>query len=404
METDIKNLEYGKKIVRNSIFLLIVLTLIKAFGGYVTNMVVLLGDAAGSFVDLIAQIAIFIGLTLSLRPPDKRFKYGYHRIETLISLLIALLIIFVGYKILLEAIYRLQNPAETHLISVGIVAAIISIILSVFAYVIQKKTAEKINSSALMTSAVDKRNDAVVSAGVLGGVIANALNIPYVENAIGIFVALAVLFAGLKAAKEAVFYLLDYWDNPQIAQQINRILSHSKLITAVKKIRLRHAGTFNFGEAFVEINPFAEMTDVRDEVHRLNTEIKEQVPHLGDFGLYVDPPKPDKMRVAIPVTDDKGLQSKIAEKQSDSFHFVILEIFNRKIQAVEAYPKEKFTIAESAILAHFLKEHRVNILIANNIQALLFFTLRLTNIKVYPHFGNVKDIEHTVKLLLLDIA
>src|SRR3989338_9824870 len=112
METDIKNLEYGKKIVRNSIFLLIVLTLIKAFGGYVTNMVVLLGDAAGSFVDLIAQIAIFIGLTLSLRPPDKRFKYGYHRIETLISLLIALLIIFVGYKILLEAIYRLQNPAE----------------------------------------------------------------------------------------------------------------------------------------------------------------------------------------------------------------------------------------------------------------------------------------------------
>src|SRR3989338_11243056 len=96
METDIKNLEYGKKIVRNSIFLLIVLTLIKAFGGYVTNMVVLLGDAAGSFGDLIAQVAIFIGLTLSLRPPDKKFKYGYHRVETFMSLLIAVFITVIG--------------------------------------------------------------------------------------------------------------------------------------------------------------------------------------------------------------------------------------------------------------------------------------------------------------------
>ena len=146
-KTDLENLENGRKVVRNSIFILLLLTVIKAFGGYVTNMVALTGDAAGSFGDLIAQVAIFIGLTLSLRPPDKKFKYGYHRVETFMSLLIAVFITVIGYKILVEAITRLQNPVATQFAIVGIVASVISIGFSIVAFRSARRSSSMLISS-----------------------------------------------------------------------------------------------------------------------------------------------------------------------------------------------------------------------------------------------------------------
>ncbi|MEK7528231.1 MAG: cation diffusion facilitator family transporter [Patescibacteria group bacterium] len=400
---DIENLRHGRRVVGHSIIILCVLTAIKAWGGYVTNMLALLGDAAGSFIDFIAAIAIFIGLTLSMRPPSKQFKYGYHRIETLVSLLISIFITYVGFKILLEAINRIKNPAPTQLAAIGVVAASISIVLSIISYVIQKRTAEQINSSALMTSAIDKRNDAVVSFGVLVGVIANGFDIPYVENAVGIVVAVLVLLLGINAAKDALLYLLDYWDDPQLSKKINQIVNASPLVIGLKKIRLRHAGTFIFGEAFAQINPFADTIDIRNELHRLNREIKTQIPHLGDFIIYIDPPKPELIRVAIPVREDRGLESIIADDLKEPFHIMILNIQKSTIADYTVDASHTFTVPQSALIAAYLKTHHVNIFIANNIQALLYFTLRLANIKTYPHFGNVKNVSETVKLLLLDL-
>ena len=42
----------------------------------------------------------------------------------------------------------------------------------------------------------------------------------------------------------------------------------------VKKLRLRRAGNFIFGESFVEINPFAGIEDLREELDLLQGKSK----------------------------------------------------------------------------------------------------------------------------------
>lgn len=402
-QNHLDDLAHGQKVARNSMYLIIGLTLIKAFGGYVTNAVSLLGDAASSFADTITMIAIYIGLTLSLRPPDKRFRYGYHRIETFISLVIASLTTYLGYRLLRESIERLGNPETvTHMAAVGIVAAVISIGASVFAYLYQNRTALKINSQALLASARDKRNDAFITGGVLLGLVTNTLGIPVVEKIVGFGLALMVLFVGLKTIKESLLYLFDYWDDPEITNHIKKIIKESKLVTEIKKIRLRHAGTYIFGEAFLEINPFADMIDLRDEIHVLEKKIDEEIPHLGDFVLYVDPPKPEKMRVAIPIIEDNGLKSHIPHHYKDPFRFIMVDIENRKISGYQVF-EETFLLSESAKIAAYLKLKHVNILISSHVETILYYSLRLSKIRVYPQFTNVHDVEHTVKLLLLEL-
>lgn len=401
-EAHLENLRYATKVARNSLFILIGLTAVKAFGGYVTNIVALIGDAVGSFSDIIAASAIFIGLKLSTKHASKTFKYGYHKIETFISLLISVLILYAGIKIFAESIDRFFISAKTTAHILGVVTASISIVVSLFAYFYQNKIGELINSKAMMASASDKRNDAVVSLGVLGSVIADQFRVPYVEAIIGVAISILIIWTGVKYGKEALFYLLDYWDEPEVTEKIRKILQKSKIVTHVKNIRLRHAGTYIFGEAFLEINPFTDSKDLRDEIHRLDKDVEQNVEHLGDIVLYIDPPKPTLVRVAIPIVQDNGLKSVIAENPSENFRFFFVEIRGNGIQKFWSAP-ETFSVEKPAEMANFLKIKRANILISSMIKPILYYNLRLNNIKVYPHFLDVKDVENTVKLLLLDI-
>jgi cation diffusion facilitator family transporter len=402
-KTDIENLHHGKKIARNSMYMLVALSIIKAIGGYTTNTVALLGDAASTFGDLITMIAIFVGLSLSLRPPNKRFKYGYHRIETLVTLVIAILMIFFGFNILTGSIGRIITPEPTKLPLIAIITSIISIVFSIIGYYYQKTVGEKINSSALQASAIDKRNDAFVSGGIIVGIGTNELGFPIFEKLIGVGIAIAVLYIGIKTVRYALLYLLDYWDEPETTNKIKNILEQSTLITDIKNLRLRHAGTFIFGDAFLEVTPFTDIIDLRDEVHRLNNEIKEKIPHLGDFNLHVTPPKPEKVRLAIPVEKDEGLKSQIPERLDKSFYFMIIEIEHRKVKSFTIDNENPFTIKQSAPIAMYLKKQKVDVLISSHVESILFYFLRLNHIKLYPHFSNVRDVYHTIKLLLLDI-
>lgn len=401
-QAHIENLKRATVVARNSLFIIAGLALIKAFGGYVTNIVALMGDAVGSFSDIIAASGIFIGLKLSQKKASQTFKYGYHRVETMISLFISLLILYAGWEILLESWERFFVKVETGAHGLGMITTIISIAVSLFAFYYNKQIGEKINSQALLASASDKRNDVFVSLGVLGSVVADKLNIPHVEGAIGIGVSLIILWSGFKYGKDALLYLLDYWDDPEITAKIRRILEKSKIVISVGKIRLRHVGTYIFGEAFLKINPFADSKDLRDEIHRLDNEVEKNVEHLGDLVLYIDPPKPTLAKVAIPIIRENGLHSEIAEDPTQPFTFFFVEIRSGAIKKFYSRP-EQFEVNKTSEIAKFLRKERVNILISDMIRPLLYYNLRLNNIKVYPHFLEVKDVESTVKLLLLDI-
>ncbi len=398
----VENLKHATSVARNSLFVLVALTIVKAYGGYVTNIVSLVGDAIGSFADIITMVAIFVGLKLSQQKASNTFKYGYHRVETFTTLIISILIFYAGFRIAQESFDRFFVEVKTSSHDVGIITSIISIVVSLFTFLYQKKTAQEINSTALMASAQDKRNDAFVSLGVLGSVVADQFNIPYVEGSIGMLLALIIMWTGLNHGKNAIFYLLDYWNEPEVTEKIRAILEKSKIVTAVKNIRLRHAGTYIFGEVFLEINPFTDSKDLRDEIHRLDRDVERNVEHLGDLVLYIDPPKPVLARVAIPISRENGLHSEIAENPKEPFRFFFVEIRNGAIQKFYSQPAQ-FTINQISEISKYLKTERVNILISSMIRPLLYYNLRLNNIKVYPHFLEVKDVENTVKLLLLDI-
>jgi cation diffusion facilitator family transporter len=400
---DTDTLKYGSRMALIAIAEIVVLAIFKGIVGYMTGMLVLVADALSSGADLLTLFASYVGLKISQRPADKNFKYGYYKAETFAAFVTSMIIMYFGVEIFLESLERIMAQPESSYELLGLASVAVSVIASYHLYSFLQKTGKKINSLALIDTGKEKKMDIFVQAAVLVGIGANYWHIPYLEGIIGMGISAMTLKVGFETAKESLFFLLDYFDDADMIARVKKIIStKSRIVKRIHDVRMRRSGTFIFGEAFLEINPFAQAKDLRNELHNLQEEIKADNKYLKDFLLFADIRKPNVIKVAVPVREDRGLASELAHTFASTRAYVFVDVKNNKIIGSYAMP---FTYRENDFsgIIKFLLEGKANVVIDNDMHSLLYYQLRrLNNIEIYPNFSNVLNVENTVKLLLID--
>ncbi|MBI4235616.1 cation transporter [Candidatus Peregrinibacteria bacterium] len=397
------NLIEGEKVAGKSILHLLLLGAIKLLAGFITGMNVIIADAISTFADTLGLFASYIGLKLSRRNADEKFEYGYYKIETLAALLISIGVISVGFFMLRDTLQNFGTPSEAANRPFAITTTIISIALSLKFYRSLMKVGKKVNSLALIASAEDKKIDVFSGFIVLGSIVANYQQVPYVEDVVTIIFALIIFKMGISSSKESLFFLLDYWNDPILSRKIRKIFHREKdIVSKLKKLRLRRAGTFIFGEAFAEINPFADLTDLREELNILQKEIMDLNPYFKDFAIYTHISKLHKAKVAIPIEKGSSLKAQVAKKLSKTKAYLFATIRENKIK--DFYIRKLKTKDKKPVeLGEFLKNEKVDILVDNNLNSLIYYNLRRTHhILIYPNFDDIKYAKDTLSLLLID--
>ena len=69
-------------------------------------------DGLNNTTDIIASIAVFIGLRISQKPPDSNHPYGHLRAETIASLIASFIMMVVGLQVLSTSIKGLWHPVH----------------------------------------------------------------------------------------------------------------------------------------------------------------------------------------------------------------------------------------------------------------------------------------------------
>jgi len=394
----------GERVAKVSIFRFLLLGMLKLTVGLFTGLTVIIADSISTFADTLGVFASYIGLRLSRKTADEHFKYGYYKIETFAALLISLGIIYVGSLILIRSIDTFNlAPTGQHRIY-AIFMTIMAIISSYFLFKSLKKAGDAANSLSLIASAQDKKMDVFAGFAVLISIIANYNSIPYVEGIVSGIISLLILKVGIFSAKESLFFLLDYWDDPIMSRKIKKILTSEKdLIINVKRLKLRRAGTFVFGQAFVEINPFAGIQDLREELNFLQQKIESINPYIKDFVIYSHIPKSDKIKIAIPITKGKDLNAKVASTLKSTTAYLFVEIRDNKVG--KFYTKKLAIQQKNPVeFSNFLKDEKINVLIDNRLNSLIYYNLRRTHhVLIYPNFSDIHKAKDTLKLFLIDL-
>ncbi len=398
-----QNLEFGAKTSLIAIVRILGLAVLKAVVGAYTGMVVLIADALASFADVLGLVATYIGLKISEKSADKGFRYGYYKVETITSLVVSFIILYFGVVIFIDSLKTFYEPGESSNQILGVIVVAVAVIQSIYLAKKLKKAGKKINSTSLINCGKDKLLDVYVQFAVVIGVGANYFKIPYLEGSVGMAISIMTLKVGYDSTKESLFFLLDYFDDQELIEKIRQtITKDSKIIKSISEIRMRRAGTFIFGEAVVDINPYSETKEIRTALKNLNDKIVNMDEYIKHFSLLISIPKPRRIRVAVPIKKYKGMKSEIADNMEETNAYIFADIRKEKI-IEHSTGKFAFKNGNFKEMTDYFVEHKADIIINNNMHSLLFYNLRhLNHIMVYPNFENVKDVESTIKLLIID--
>ena len=193
--------------VRTGLFLASVLCLTEAVGGYLTNSLALVSDAAHVMGDVGALGLTLFALWVGTRPASDSKTFGYHRAEILAALVNGVILWVVGILIVLEAWHRLQAPpavAGPGMLAVALVG------LAVNAFVARRLREHQGHSLNLRGAYLHVLSDLLgsIGAAVAGVVIVVSGWLPADALASLLIVAL-ILFGSWTLVREAVDVLME---------------------------------------------------------------------------------------------------------------------------------------------------------------------------------------------------
>ena len=192
----------------------------KLLVGTLTGSVSITADAMNNLSDASGSIVTFIGFRVADKPADEHHPYGHARAEYLSGLGVAALILVIGLELVKTSVEKIIHPTPVTFTTVAAVVLLASIAVKFWMNLFNRSLAKCIDSTALMATAADSRNDCITTGAVLiAAVVEKLTNIP-VDGWIGLAVALFILYSGLNLAKDTISPLLGEGADPELREKI----------------------------------------------------------------------------------------------------------------------------------------------------------------------------------------
>ncbi len=204
----------------------ILLFIIKLTIGILLNSISVMADAFNNLSDAISSVITFIGVKLANRPADKEHPFGHGRYEYITALVIAFIVIQVGFTFFNNAIDKIRNPENLSFSFIAVLILLISVFIKIWLGLFYMKLGNKINSSALKATSVDAFGDVITSTATIVSILIYRYSGFYVDGIMGLIVSVLVMLAGFNIAKETLIPLIGEGASPKVYKTITEFVEN----------------------------------------------------------------------------------------------------------------------------------------------------------------------------------
>ena len=266
------NLKEGEKGAWLSIWTYLILSTVKLIVGIIGSSEALKADGLNNTTDIIASIAILVGLRISQKPPDEDHHYGHMRAETVASLIAAFIMAFVGFQILINATKTLFSPVKVAPSMLTAVIAILSALVMYLVYRYNLKLSKRIGSEAVRAAAYDNRSDALVSVGTAIGIGGAVIGFPIIDGITAFLIGILVIYTAWKIFYPSVHTLTDGFDEDEV-ETLSSLALRVEGVIKLKEFKGRMHGNLMFVDLTVTVDPMLNVI----ESHRITEEIERKI-------------------------------------------------------------------------------------------------------------------------------
>ncbi|HXL55574.1 MAG TPA: cation diffusion facilitator family transporter [Chitinophagaceae bacterium] len=265
------NLAFYIGIALNLLFVII-----EVIAGLFVHSLSLLSDAGHNLADVAGLALSLLAFRLARVKSNENYTYGYRKITILIALFNAVVLLtsigIIGYK----AVQHLFNPEPLPGSTIAWVAGIGIVINSVTAFMFLKNKEKDINIKGAYLHLL---SDALVSlALVIGGIIIFYTKLFWIDAALSLTVAIAIVKSTLGLLKSSIRLALDGVPENVDINKIEKVISKMDGVENIHHIHVwALSTTMNALTAHILLRKNFMMT----EVDKLKVAIKHALEHLN---------------------------------------------------------------------------------------------------------------------------
>ncbi|MBF0252953.1 MAG: cation transporter [Candidatus Omnitrophica bacterium] len=280
-----------------SVVVNVLIFLIKLLAGLSIKSISLIADAVHTLSDTMTSIVIIIGFKMAKKPSDAEHPFGHGRMESITTLIVAVLLFVAGIEICKSSVHSVIHPSTS--------SAPIWIIVIVFLTLVVKELMARfsfalgdiIDSSTLKADALHHRSDAFSTVLVIVALISSRLGFPGIDGIMGILVSLIIFYSAWMISIEAINPLLGEAPSKKLLKSIEKIALESEGVLGIHDIIYHKYGNTCIVSLHIEVSDKEPITKLHDLAEIVETHVGELA--CGQAIVHIDPINKDHPKYQI---------------------------------------------------------------------------------------------------------
>ncbi|MCI5525859.1 MAG: cation diffusion facilitator family transporter [Dorea sp.] len=264
--------------------------------GFFLHSISIMADAFNNLSDAGSSIISLVGVKIAERPADEEHPFGHGRVEYIAALVVAFLVLEVGFTFFKDAISKIRHPQEMRFQLFSVVVLILSVAVKLWMGYFNKKLGKRIDSKVMMAVSADAIGDVITTSATIFSVVFLKLTGYNIDGFIGLGVSLVVMWAGVGIAKDTLEPLIGQAVDPKVYLQItNFVEKYDGVVGSHDLIVHNYGPAKSMASIHAEVPNNVDIEESHAVIDRIEREAMEK---MGLFlVIHMDPVETEDKKV-----------------------------------------------------------------------------------------------------------
>jgi len=261
----------------------IILMVAKMVLGLIFGSLSVVSDAIHTASDLFTSLLVVLAVFLSSPKRDKKHNYGHEKVESLMILFFAAVLVAVGGGLIWQGIEGIVQgtPTSANPYLIAVIALSLVVKESMFWFV--RHYARKTKSDILKAEAWHHRSDSLSSVAVLIGLVAGQFMKTSIVESIAVFLVAVLIFkVAFDIAKPAIHQLTDRAVDEKTSEMIRTIVLG---VSGVENIDCLRTRMFGNNKIFVDLEIAVDGNLTTTQSHDIAQEVHDTLEGTSDLRI-----------------------------------------------------------------------------------------------------------------------
>ncbi|MGL5541054.1 MAG: cation diffusion facilitator family transporter [Erysipelotrichaceae bacterium] len=246
--------------------------------GTIANSIAITSDAFNNLSDMASCVFTLVGYRLAAKPADEDHPFGHGRIEYLVSLVVASVILFVGAQFFFSSVEKIFFPEAVVYSHIAALVLVLSMATKLWLSAFNRTLGLKIKSHTMLATAQDSKSDVWATLSTFVALLASLFTDLPIDGVMGVVVSILILKAGFGIIKETVDTLIGAKVDEGLASQILEMVLASPSILGAHDLVVHNYGPGRMmASIHAEVPSDCNLMQVHDEIDGLERRLLKEL-------------------------------------------------------------------------------------------------------------------------------